>query len=153
MTQKPQNAGHAPHWLYAETASRARADIDREWDELLAAETPASDDVARLSRAMMALRAERPARPLLAASNARALRWVDRKLRESRAAARLRTARPDLPLRSRLRLRWLALSGPALACVVALMVHVRLTSALHHVHRAGQRIAAIHFDRHVGPMA
>lgn len=152
MNRDDRKNDSVPHWLYTEAVSKARPGLEREWSDLLRKEAASSPEMARLARAMFALRAERPAKPLLAPANAKALRWVDRRLRESRAAARLRAARPDLPLIRRIQLRFLRLSAPVLACLVAAMVQVRLFTVFDHVYRAGQKLASIHFDRHIGPM-
>ncbi len=89
-----------PGWLINEQLSIEGERLRTEWMKIAgeADDRDTSNGHARLGAAMLMLQSERPSRPLLAKANARALRWADTMIRESRLAVSLQSTMPELPL-------------------------------------------------------
>lgn len=145
-----------PSWLINEPLGLEGKRLRTEWMKIAgedADEGDPSNGRSRLGAAMLMLQSERPSRPLLARANARALRWADAKIRQSRLAVSLQTAMPELPWSQRLMLRFNRLATPIAACFVLLMCKAHVLTALESIARFGDKLARLHVDRHIGPMA
>ena len=144
-----------PGWLINEQLSLEGERLRTEWMKIAgeADDRDTSNGHARLGAAMLMLQSERPSRPLLAQANARALRWADTMIRESRLAVSLQSAMPELPLGRRLIFRLNRLATPLAACFVLLLCKVHVFVALEGFARFGDKLAKLHMDRHIGPMA
>ncbi|MFQ5412639.1 MAG: hypothetical protein ACE5E1_01165 [Phycisphaerae bacterium] len=139
-----------PEWLIEAPISRTGARRRDEWAEI--ARTAGADDgEARLAAAMLCLRAQRPTRPLLARANVRALRWVDSAVRRGRAARKLEAVTPALPITQRLFLRAGRVSLSLAACLLLLLCKAGVFHAVDGVVRVADRLARLHFERHIWP--
>lgn len=144
-----------PGWLINERVSLLGERLRNEWTKI-ASESDggdASKGRTRLGAAMLLLQSERPSRPLLARANARALRWVETKVRQSRLARSLQSVTPELPWAQRLMLRFNRVAMPLAASIVLLLCKAHVFNALECVVRFGDKLGRLHLDRHIGPMA
>ncbi|MFQ5422754.1 MAG: hypothetical protein ACE5F9_02115 [Phycisphaerae bacterium] len=144
-----------PDWLLSEQVSTEGNAIRREWIDLVCDPNKAGPDrrQARLAATMLLLQSERPTRPLLGRANARALRWVDEQMRRCRRAEALRTVSPELPWFQRVRPHLTRLVTPLAASILLLIARAGVFNAVDGVTRLADRLARLHIDRHIGPMA
>jgi hypothetical protein len=155
--KKPDNYAsrplRLPDWLVSEEGSAAGAELRREWIAAAKKSPDARSGQSRLASAMLMMRDQRPARPLLGRANARALRWVDARARASRAASALSAVTPNLPWAQRLASRLNALTVPAMAAMLVVLCRTGLLGAVDGLFRVGGRLARLHEDRHIWPSA
>ena len=157
MTE-PETSFHSacdalPEQLYREQISVEGQRVRQEWLVVSRKAAKRNDDGGvRLAAAMLALQSQRPSRPLLGRANARTLRWVDSRLRQTRAAAHLAAATPDLPIRTRISFGLSRLAAPAAAGFVILLCKARVFDLFEGTARLADRLAKLHIDRHIGPM-
>ena len=143
-----------PDWLLSEQVSTEGDSIRREWTDLVSDPKAGADRrQTRLAATMMLLQSERPTRPLLGRANARALRWVDAQMRHSRRAEALRKVSPELPWFQRVRPRRTHLVTPMAASILLLIARAGVFNAVDSMTRLADRLARLHIDRHIGPMA
>jgi len=95
------------------------------------------------------IRRRRRDRNALGRANAKALRMVARKLRESDAAAQLRRATARLPLWFRLEGPPARSSGAAVAAMIILALRASVTSSVEQTRDFAQPLADAHYHRHI----
>jgi len=105
--------------------------------------------MARVQNALTMLATESAPVGLLGRANNKALRMLARQLREGKKAERLRTAKPDAPL-------WTRLEGPltrqasaAAAAMIILALRAGINEGIDQVHDWAQPLAQTHFERHI----
>jgi hypothetical protein len=88
---------------------------------------------------------------LYARANTRALRMLRRAARASAAAARLLRMRPNLTPWQRAQLHVARVSLGAAAAMLLLVARAGVTTGLERTQSLGQKLASLHWDRHIDP--
>lgn len=113
-----------------------------------------ADRVRRVNQvhaSLMLLRTQRAPAALNARANARALRFLRRAARASRAAARLLRMRPDLSRWQKAQVHAARMSLAAAAAVMILLIRTGTLMGFEQTRILGEQLAAAHWDRHIDP--